>query len=297
MRRSKLVHSHEGDTDAPAAKAASLEEHLRKLACPLLGDTRGFALAPLNGARIATISKRLLLSLIVSIVRPEGHQGFTAVSNLPGSACNSSNNNGNSMNPEDPSNNQQSPGSEVACNRSPTPVKRDEVKAARKKRGGVPPLATGNPSASEGLPAEGLLLRAFELADPVLSDILNAASKLDIAFRVDTQPTSETRATSNSGVDSASKGAASGHDLSSPARKKTTRQSNAPLQSAPSAAGSANSAEAIKEAVRAAQGAVNALPVSVHAELLWRVAGLKDSAHTAKIAKLWKALESRFIYT
>lgn len=297
LRPGKNARGHGRDAGLGAAptgsRRLSLDVHLRGLSAALLGDSSGSALMPLSGGCAATASQRLLLSLSLSILQSDcnGALGTPSRSVTYGAVWEANSNYGNGVHSEDASNDKYTPESESAGSRSPAARRRDESKGARKKRGGSATLLAGNGTPGDSTFDGLLLLKAVDFADPLLSDMLSASTKLEAIFKSNAHPASlEPKATA------VAAGTTSGQDSSGHLRKKGARPSTASPQNTAGKTGPGAYDEVLREAIRAAQRAAAALPLSLHAELFWRCADLKEAVPSVKLGKLWKTLTYRLIF-
>ncbi|KAL8453333.1 hypothetical protein Emag_001924 [Eimeria magna] len=289
-RQAKTVNKPDSEPDANLTssdvKRVTLHEHLRELSGTLLNDGSGSALMSFRKCCAAAESRRLLLSLSLAVLHPGSIEGGPRLSKNGSPAGGSSAQGGKSHQNNEAGNPDFSTESEQVGDKSSTPTKREDLKGGRKKRGGTGGVPSRNGAYGEGVLADVLLLKAAELADAPLSDLLLAAEKLDSFFVTESQATLEAKA-------AVPLPASSAHDSSSSGRKKGARPSAA---GPPGAPGPANVVDVVRDAVRTAQIAAASLPLPVHVELLWRVADMKGGAPAGKLAKIWNALQYRFIY-
>ncbi|KAL8447788.1 hypothetical protein Emed_004083 [Eimeria media] len=292
-RQAKAVNKPELESDANSTssdvKQVTLHEHLRKLSSTLLNDGSGSASMSFRKGCAAAESKRLLLSLTLAVLHPGSIEGGSRLNKNGSSTGGLSAQGGKSHQNDEAGNPDSLTESEQVGDKSSTPSKREDLfsKGGRKKRGGTGGAPSKNGVGGEGVLADVLLVKAMELADGPLSDLLQAAEKLDAFFVAEShQAAPEVKA----GV---LLPAASAHDSSSSGRKKGARPSAAGPTGAP---GPANPVDVVRDAVRTAQIAAASLPLPVHVELLWRVADMKGGAPAGKLAKIWNALQYRFIY-
>ncbi|XP_026192682.1 uncharacterized protein LOC34623187 [Cyclospora cayetanensis] len=273
-----------------------LNEHLRKLPHGDLGERIGGTLTSFNEGCAATTYLRLLLSLSLTMLQQErcgspadmlrrfglNLFGNPVVDNLRSEASR---------------NDQISVGSESAEGKIPLNRKRDHPKGTTKRISTAAALPTVKEIPVEGSSAGGILLKLLDVADPLLTDILAAAFYLDAILRPESHgAVLDTRTPTATAGEPASKAPSAFHDAVTHGPKKGTRQHPATAQSTARVERSNNFDEAFRGTMHAGQCAAAALPLSVHTELLWRLAELKESASPGKVEKLWKALEYRFFY-
>lgn len=275
--------------------STTVYQYLRKLSASSFGENNGpVPLLFMDGC--ATTSKRLTISLSLLILQTGCRDNrraapWTAAAGAFGDACASH------VPPEEIRNGQHSAEAESAETKSPVSRRRDESRGQRKKRPVLAATAAGNGATGDCNPVESLLLKLLEFTDPMLSDFIVAASKLDMIFMPDTCGTfSDPKLAMTAGGELPPKSTAGAHDSAGHGRKKTSRQSTAAGQNISSATTPPTNEEFLKELVRAAHRAAACLPLATHAELLWRLADLKDVLPPGKLAKCWKALEYRFVY-
>ncbi|KAL8424534.1 hypothetical protein Efla_005640 [Eimeria flavescens] len=289
LRQGKAANRAEPEPSTnPSSSGASrvtLLEHLRSLSTRLLNDPSASALLSFKKKSIAATSKRLLLTLSLEILQSGSTKDEPTCAGCRGQQGGTSIKGGKSPHDDEASNTQHGIESEHAAERSSMPTRREESNRSRRKRAGMSWQSVEISFSGESAP-DGLLLKAIEAADPLLTEFLAAAEKLDGFLTAEIRPRA---------ADPTLKGAATAHDSSAVGRKKSAKSSVVPAPAV--AAGPPTTLHSLIEAVRAAQTASTALPIPVHAELLWRVADMKCGVPPAKLAKIWNALEYRFIYT
>ncbi|KAL8273566.1 hypothetical protein Esti_002493 [Eimeria stiedai] len=290
-RQAKAASKPDLESDANSTssdvKRVTLHEHLRKLSSTLVNCTSEFALMPFRKGCAATESKRLLLSLSLAVLHPGSVEGGSTLNKNGNPTGGSSVKGGKSHQNDEAGNLDFSTESQQVGGRGSTRMRREDPKGGRRKRGGTGGAPSRNGVSGESVFADVLLLKAAELADAPLSDLLLAAEKLDAVFVAEShQAAAEAKA-------SIPLPTASAHDSTAAGRKKGARPSVAGPAGAP---GPANPVDLVRDAVRTAQTAAASLPLSAHVELLWRVADMKSEAPAGKLAKIWNALQYRFIY-